>query len=68
MTKRVGNLTIIEITDNAQCELCGVIDELRPYGPGGKNICFECGEKDRETTEARMRNVMFDVPLPDDSK
>lgn len=24
------------------CELCGKIDECRPYGPNGEQICFEC--------------------------
>ena len=25
------------------CELCGKIDECRPYGPGGKQVYFDCG-------------------------
>lgn len=36
------------------CELCGKEDELRPYGPDGERICFECGMKDKETTEKMM--------------
>ncbi len=28
-----------------QCDLCGQIDELRPYGPGGAKICYPCGMK-----------------------
>jgi hypothetical protein len=27
------------------CELCGKIEELRPYGPNGEKVCFECGMK-----------------------
>lgn len=30
------------------CELCGKIEETRPYGPGGENVCFECGMKDEK--------------------
>lgn len=33
------------------CEICGKISELRPYGPKGEWICFECGMKDEETTK-----------------
>lgn len=35
----------------AKCELCGVIEELRPYGPGGKNVCFDCMMKDEKTAK-----------------
>lgn len=28
-----------------QCDLCGKIAELRPYGPNGEAVCFECGMK-----------------------
>ena len=24
------------------CEQCGTYEELRPYGKGGKKICFDC--------------------------
>jgi hypothetical protein len=33
-----------------KCELCGLVEETRPYGPNGEQICFSCGEKDPETT------------------
>lgn len=29
----------------AKCQYCGEIDELRPYGSNGENICFKCGMK-----------------------
>ena len=34
-----------------QCDLCGKVAELRPYGPNGEAICFECSMKDKKTTE-----------------
>lgn len=40
------------------CECCGKLDELRPYGAGGRWICFECGEQDPEGTEARAYEAM----------
>jgi len=55
MTKRVGNTLIIELEEPAKCDLCGAIAELRPYGPNGENICFACGMKNQETTEAKFK-------------
>lgn len=49
---------LFQIQPPAQCELCGTIAELRPYGPNGANICFECGEKDKSGTTARCRSVI----------
>ena len=40
--------------EDAICELCGKLDELRPYGPNGENICYECGMKDEEAAIAKF--------------
>ena len=37
-----------------QCDLCGKIRELRPYGPNGECVCFECGMKDEPAAERRF--------------
>lgn len=50
------------------CELCGVIDECRPYGPNGEQICFDCGMKDEATTRKRMDHYIFGEPLDGNSK
>lgn len=42
-----------------RCEMCGVIDECRPYGPNGEQICFDCGMKDEETTTRKMEQYIF---------
>ena len=55
MTRKIGNTVFIESTAPATCELCGALDELRPYGPKGENICFDCGMKDPATTESKFR-------------
>ena len=44
-----------------RCEMCGVIEETRPYGPNGEDICFECGMKDEETTRKKMEEYIFGV-------
>lgn len=59
MSKRIGNMVILEPTPPDICELCGKKDELRPYGPKGENICFDCGMKDKETTKRRMHEYLF---------
>ncbi len=43
------------------CEMCGKIDECRPYGPNGEQICFECATTkcDKEQVEKRMAQHIF---------
>lgn len=38
----------------AVCEDCGELGELRPYGPGGTNVCFPCGMKDEEEAKRQF--------------
>jgi hypothetical protein len=60
MSKRTpeGNI-IISAEPDSKCELCGAIEETRPYGPNGERICFACGQKDKATTERQMRRILF---------
>jgi len=41
------------------CQICGVIDECRPYGPNDEEICFECAKKDPDTTQRKMAAYLF---------
>ncbi len=41
------------------CEMCGAVDECRPYGPNDENICFDCAMKDKATTERKMAAYLF---------
>lgn len=43
------------------CEMCGKLDECRPYGPNDENICFDCGMLDEETTKRKMDQYIFGV-------
>ena len=45
------------------CEMCGKVDECRPYGPNDENICFDCAMKDPETTERKMAAYIFGEEL-----
>ena len=42
-----------------RCEMCGVIEECRPYGPNNEEICFDCAMKDEETTKKKMDEYIF---------
>lgn len=48
---------------NDVCELCGEVTELKPFGPNNKRICYNCGMKDREATEKRMGQILFEDPI-----
>lgn len=41
------------------CEMCGSIEECRPYGPNNEQICFDCGMKDEKTTRKKMAEYLF---------
>ena len=55
----MSGLGIIQEESPQACEMCGVIDECRPYGPNNEEICFDCGQKDIEITERKMAAYIF---------
>ena len=55
----MSGLGIIQEESPQRCELCGVIEETRPYGPNGEEVCFDCGMKDEENTKKRMQLYIF---------
>jgi len=59
MSKMIENTFFIYESSPQQCDICGKIAELRPYGPNGECICFECGMKDEATT-AKMFAKQFE--------
>lgn len=50
---------IIAEEPTQRCELCGVIDECRPYGPNDEQVCFDCAMKDEETAKKKMAAYIF---------
>lgn len=42
-----------------KCEFCGKQAELRPYGPRGERVCFECGMKDEKAAERQFRKYVL---------
>lgn len=43
------------------CEMCGKVDECRPYGPNNENICFDCAmtKVGEETVKKKMASYIF---------
>jgi len=47
------------------CELCGAIEECRPYGPNNEQICYDCGQKNLEVTQQKMAEYLgFNTDKP----
>ena len=58
----------VEPEEDRPCELCGSVEECRPYGPNGEQICYTCGQKDPETTRKmviRAVNKAFELLEPE---
>jgi len=36
------------------CALCKKWEELRPYGPSGESVCFDCAMKDEGAAKAQF--------------
>ncbi len=43
------------------CDMCGKIDECRPYGPKDENVCFDCAmnKVGEETVKKKMNAYIF---------
>ena len=44
------------------CEMCGAVDECRPYGPNDEQICFDCAMSTPESqaiAEKKMSQYIF---------
>ena len=47
----MSGLGFIAQEPDDDCEMCGAVDELRPYGPNYERICFDCAMKNEERSE-----------------
>ena len=59
MSENIDGVPVIYVEKPQQCDMCGEIHELRPYGPNGECICFNCAMKDEEATDKKMGEVLF---------
>lgn len=68
MTERIGKTILIYAEKPQQCDYCGEVRELRPYGPNDECICFECGMKDEKTTAKMLDKVLFGIEEKEDDR
>ena len=59
----MSGLGYISAEEPGKCELCGEVDELRPYGPNGENICHPCGMKNEDITKRQFSRHVFGEPV-----
>lgn len=62
MSKLVNGIPIIEAEPPMICSECGKIDEVRPYGRKGAEICFDCAEEIKDIVEHNMAIKLFGEP------
>lgn len=61
----IKNEVVLGVEKPQQCDYCGKIAELRPYGRNGASICFECGNKPENQEEMRRQfNARLDGNKP----
>lgn len=58
MTFKRNNIVVIEAEPDRTCQICNKKAETRPYGPGGKRVCFECAMQNRAEAERRFKAVL----------
>ncbi len=48
VVEAIDNDRLIQAQPPGRCEMCGAVEETRPYGPKGEDVCFTCGMKDED--------------------
>ncbi len=61
------HITYIRPADGT-CQECGKVKELRPYGRGGKFVCFECAMKDEGEAKRRFGAILNAGPVVIDAR
>lgn len=58
---RSGIIEAEPISPDDKCELCGAVEETRPYGPNGERVCFDCGMKDEPAAIRQFSRLVLGV-------
>jgi hypothetical protein len=61
LVEAIDSGRLISVEPPGRCDLCGAVEETRPYGPNGEQVCFGCGMKDEAAAERAFRNRMGDA-------
>lgn len=56
-----GRGFIAEDRFHEACQMCGKVDELRPYGPNGEEVCFDCAMKDEAAARRGFRKLVLGI-------
>ena len=51
-------ILVIDESKHRKCEMCGKVEELRPYGPGGISVCFDCAMKDEDEAKRQFGRLI----------
>lgn len=54
-----GRGFIAEDPFHEACQMCGNVDELRPYGPNGEEVCFDCAMKDEPAAKRAFYRLVL---------
>jgi hypothetical protein len=49
----------IAVQEPEKCDLCGAVEECRPYGPNGETVCYKCGMKNEAAAMAQFRRKVL---------
>jgi hypothetical protein len=55
----MSGLGFISVQEPQKCAICGNVEETRPYGPNGENVCFTCGMKDEPACIKGFRKLVL---------
>lgn len=58
MTKRVGEILVIESEPPEECAFCKQLSHVRPYGPNGERVCHPCAMKDEPAARRQMDRLL----------
>ncbi len=52
----MSGLGFIAPEPDQMCEMCGKVDECRPYGPNDEQVCYDCAmnKVGEETVKKKM--------------
>ncbi len=56
--QQVQGIISFNVEKPQQCDDCGKVKELRPYGPGGSVVCFQCAMEDEAGAKRQMSKLM----------
>jgi hypothetical protein len=62
VTHRKHGVVFIAPEPDDECQLCGAVEETRPYGPGGKRVCFDCGMKNPAEAARQFAKMLDGEP------